>query len=703
MKIDVIYLHNWMSHTDTKVDFRDTKLCVLLGDNGSGKSSVLEAITYALFGVARTTDSRGAGIDRVITDGQDVMWVRVNWTMQGNKYSVQRKRVRENMTFLDLEINGAAFEGKIAEVQDMIYQLIGIDVNIWNITMNALQERVSILSSKSTDRKKLLINLLDLEKFEDYEKRVAEEYSTEKRVYLTHERTYSDLLAQQEQLSRVDLLEQQAILQDKSTLISSEIRQLEQLSEESRDKKDLIKQLETKLAELNQQVRQIQVELSREESSLTAIVKNLQSLQSVQSELDRRVEIEQTERKIKELTPQVELDELELEELKKTTTEQHAAVVKLETTLDQLLSKRAKLQENQDKSECDWCGNILNSESHLSLLQQVTQEENEKNEQRKSQMEVLRKLSVQVEASKKKLKNSSESLNKNQNLLDKLQDSLDNYLRVTLPQMEYLNNQKDKTELIVQEKKQDKQQLEEKRQKQQQLVEQAKQELTVNSDVQLQQLIRDKKQVEEDLYQNKKAQDELAEVDSKIKQQAKQLKVSSERIRILDKLKRSVGKNGIPLKIVENTLPLLESRSSEVLEKLGSDLRLEFSTVKENKDGKLSDTLDIWVLDSQNKRKLVELHSGGEKLRLDLSLRIACCELLGATKNSEQLQTLLLDEYFGPLDESGQDKIMSILDHIAHALDLRVLFVTHSKQVQEYASSRYMFEKRLGVSSVIKY
>ena len=182
-----------------------------------------------------------------------------------------------------------------------------------------------------------------------------------------------------------------------------------------------------------------------------------------------------------------------------------------------------------------------------------------------------------------------------------------------------------------------------------------------------------------------------------------ELKKLDTRLKLLEKLKKAVSRDGIPLKIIENTLPVLETRTNEIQEKLDSDLRLEFATIKESKTGKLSDTLDIWITDSHNNRKKAEMHSGGEKLRLDLSLRISNGELLSATKESGQLQTMLLDEYFAPLDEVGQDRIMGILDHIAHTLDLRILFVTHSKEVQEYASDRFLVEKKNTISTVTRF
>lgn len=49
-----LILYNFMSHKDTHVTFDEAKTILVTGDNGSGKSSFLEAIPYALFGLTRT-------------------------------------------------------------------------------------------------------------------------------------------------------------------------------------------------------------------------------------------------------------------------------------------------------------------------------------------------------------------------------------------------------------------------------------------------------------------------------------------------------------------------------------------------------------------------------------------------------------------------------------------------------------------------
>lgn len=44
-----INLHNFISHRDTSLSL-DKGITIFVGHNGSGKSSIIDAITFALFG-----------------------------------------------------------------------------------------------------------------------------------------------------------------------------------------------------------------------------------------------------------------------------------------------------------------------------------------------------------------------------------------------------------------------------------------------------------------------------------------------------------------------------------------------------------------------------------------------------------------------------------------------------------------------------
>jgi exonuclease SbcC len=64
----MLRLDNFMSYAELELDFSGIHLAVLTGANGAGKSSLLDAITYAIWEKARATP------EQLIRLGQGEMW-----------------------------------------------------------------------------------------------------------------------------------------------------------------------------------------------------------------------------------------------------------------------------------------------------------------------------------------------------------------------------------------------------------------------------------------------------------------------------------------------------------------------------------------------------------------------------------------------------------------------------------------------------
>ena len=69
------------------ISFEGVDLACLSGDNGVGKSSILDAITWALWGRARAKRD-----EELIHLGQDDMLVQLDFEQDGANYRVIRRR-----------------------------------------------------------------------------------------------------------------------------------------------------------------------------------------------------------------------------------------------------------------------------------------------------------------------------------------------------------------------------------------------------------------------------------------------------------------------------------------------------------------------------------------------------------------------------------------------------------------------------------
>ena len=166
------------------IDFRPLGLFVITGPTGAGKTSILDALTLALYGeVARA--GRGE-IRSLISTGQNAARVRLDFQVEGVSYRVVRRFPRSGNQAVSLErIEGEQLipeveSGKVKEIRQRIQALVGLDFEAFTRAVLLPQGDFSRFLRGSPDqRKDILERLLDLGRYKAAGKRaglVAREY-----------------------------------------------------------------------------------------------------------------------------------------------------------------------------------------------------------------------------------------------------------------------------------------------------------------------------------------------------------------------------------------------------------------------------------------------------------------------------------------------------------------------------------------------
>lgn len=88
MIIISITLHNFMSYADATLDLVSVPVACLSGQNGAGKSAILDAVTWALWESAR------ASSDELMRIGEKETWVDLTFLHENRTYRVRRQRVK---------------------------------------------------------------------------------------------------------------------------------------------------------------------------------------------------------------------------------------------------------------------------------------------------------------------------------------------------------------------------------------------------------------------------------------------------------------------------------------------------------------------------------------------------------------------------------------------------------------------------------
>ncbi len=178
-----LLLRNFMCYRNDlePLRFDGLHIACLSGENGAGKSALLDAITWALWGKARMSD------DELIAQGEQEMLVDLCFQINGQTYRVIRRRQRaksgsrsagkSSLEFQLLSDMGwrPLADGKIQETERRIEHLLHMKYETFINSAFLLQGRADEFTRKPPgERKQVLADILDLREYALLETRAKE-------------------------------------------------------------------------------------------------------------------------------------------------------------------------------------------------------------------------------------------------------------------------------------------------------------------------------------------------------------------------------------------------------------------------------------------------------------------------------------------------------------------------------------------------
>ena len=186
---------------------------------------------------------------------------------------------------------------------------------------------------------------------------------------------------------------------------------------------------------------------------------------------------------------------------------------------------------------------------------------------------------------------------------------------------------------------------------------------------------------------------DTAQTDRKALKAAKQRRQEAEEERTTyAHLRTAFSKHGIPSLIIEETLPDIEERANQLLDRLTDNaMRVRLDTLKQKKTGGTKETLEIIITDENGVARPYETFSGGESFRVNFALRIAMAQLL-AERSGVRVRTLVIDEGFGTQDAQGIERLVDAIEAIRDDF-AKVLVITHLPRLKQAFPVRIEVEK----------
>ena len=168
-------LRNFLAYRAPEpIVFEGIELACLTGANGVGKSSLLDAITWALWGKARARRD-----EDLIHLGQNDMQVSIDFAQDGLRYRVRRRRSRagrsrrgalELMVYDKDSFPRVISEDGARQTQEKINQILRLDYETFVHSAFLQQGRADAFTLKTAaERKRILADILSLEQWTEYE------------------------------------------------------------------------------------------------------------------------------------------------------------------------------------------------------------------------------------------------------------------------------------------------------------------------------------------------------------------------------------------------------------------------------------------------------------------------------------------------------------------------------------------------------
>lgn len=376
-------LKNFLSYREATLDFGGLHVACICGANGAGKSSLLEAIAWAVWG-----ESRALTEDDVIHMGATEALVDFVFQCHQQNYRIIRSRHRGQVSTLEFQVQTptgfrSLTERGIRATQQLILRHLKLDYETFINSAYLRQGRADeFMLKRPSERKQILADLLKLDQYDQLSERAKEQTRLLKAEQTVLERNLETIatqlqqeeslaveqaqlnvvlqnLQQQQQTDANQLRELQAVRQQRQT-------GLQQLTLQQQQQQHLIQdcqRLQQELQTTQQQQRDLEIIL-REAEGITAHYSQLQQMQVEEETQAAKFQCYQTLQAQKQQLQQQQTEQLQA--LKDQL--RHA-----QTQLDWLQQQQQEIQQTLAKAEEVEIGleHLRQARTRLSELDQL--------------------------------------------------------------------------------------------------------------------------------------------------------------------------------------------------------------------------------------------------------------------------------------------------------------------------------------------
>jgi exonuclease SbcC len=494
--ITKVKLKNWRSHLDSELDFSEGTNC-FIGHTGAGKTSVMDAVCFGLFGTFLQLQQKKMKLEDIIMkkpSQKDQAEVAVYFDVDGTEWNVKRT-VTKGRSTAELRRNGELIEGpQASKVTEEIEKIIKMNYELFSRAVYSEQNQLDMfLTIPKGQRMKKIDELLAIDRFEkarmntkslinkcltsiDEKEALCKSLEADESLkkFETIKREFIELKERGEKLKKQleDVVNRKIKTARDLLILKEQQKKLQFIEEDTKKYTALIEVTEVDLekikSELVDYAEKTTEELSNENNNISAdIDKLILHVEEEKSNLDKlKEEYAEENAKIKlieeEKLPKIEQETNEFESiseklkknpLKKVESElksEQKEFEKIQMNVQKSLAKISELEDGIHElslagSACPVCDSKLTENKKSNLLSK-----------KKKQLEELEKTVESSEPLIEKMQEEISKLDKRFKETEKLQERL-NQIKDSKQQLKLLTNElkdlKGKVKIFINQKK----------------------------------------------------------------------------------------------------------------------------------------------------------------------------------------------------------------------------------------------------------
>jgi len=679
--IKSIELVDFLSHSDTKLEFKDG-VTIFVGDNGAGKSSVIDAITYALFGKHKRSD-----VKSLIRRGTNQSYAKIEFSIRDKQYEAFRKIKNKSSNYLEAKFFETTNNNRIdivsgerkqynESMKEEVEKIIGMDYKKLQIASIVQQGQLNaIIDLGATERQELINNIIGIDKLD-----IASKYMLENikkfREKIKTDLNYNDndietlirnFEKYQQDIKETEPKKNQLELKQKQ--IQEKLKGLQNELEIETPKIDKINQLELRKNELLKYVKEREGVIQQQISENERKIRDCEGcFEEIKENTGFEVKIQKVEEAVEETLKKIQDISNQIASLKEK----------------QILASKLQLKDNKCPV-CDSTGitklNPFFQEEHIKdkiikLQQDIKLKEKERDmytQKRKEFLEKVQKTQGAEATLRAHSINTREELIKIQKETQIQKEKLPLTNDSDLKQISQVDNQ---TKLIFENIL--KLELETKGFREEEFLNLKKTIMEKQSE--LSQIDQEMGRMLEKIDLAKKEINEIKKIISELKQ-------VREYILKLEKIEKNIfnKKGSVATSLRSWALNSISLKASEYLSSLNTKIQRISLSEKDITCYSNTETLDLKSL------------SGGESISIALALRLGMASLLG----SSNLNVMILDEPTTHLDAERKKLLVGILSQLSKSSNsqspMQFLIITHDEEIFEDSNvgQIYKFESTM--------